>query len=145
MTDDKEKAVNQRLIQGRPRLRFDPAFTAKVMAEVCETKVKVYIPWRKVVIPVCALLVIVGGGLGVFTFIRQQSGTVISTGVSNNVSDSSAGGTDNSQLAGKPSNQSDYQKLATDAQNDIGAMSLQTGKFSDTDYADAQMADNQIF
>ena len=145
MTDDKENAVNKRMILGRPRLKIDPAFTAKVMAEVRETKVKLFIPWRKVVLPVCVLLIVVGGGIGAFTYIKQQAGTTIANGASNNPGGSSANGAGDSQQSGKPSNASDYQQLASSAQSDIDTMSLKTGKLSDNDYADTQLADNQIF
>lgn len=144
--DDKDQLLSQRLIQGRPRLKMDVAFTARVMAEVREAKVKHYIPWRKVIIPAFMLLVIVGASAGGVVYLRQQMGTTISNGLTSSQSGNlAANGSGNSDISGKPTNLSDYQNLATEAQNDIGAMSLQTGKFSDTDYADAQMADNQIF
>lgn len=137
--DDKDQLLSQHLIQGRPRLKIDVAFVARVMADVRETKVKRYIPWRKLTVAACVLLVVAGAGAGALVFVKQQPGMIISNGTLNGQNGSAAGGQSGKKGA------VNYQALAAGAQSDVDAMSLQTGKLSDNDYADSQLADNQIF
>lgn len=136
--DDKE--VSQRLIRGRPRLRFSSALTPRVMQDVRGTRPRRFVPWRKLALVAVVLLVVCGVGAGALTYAKQQAGISIVNSVLDTSSTAPSGG---KQSIG--TKVPDYSGLATNAQNDIDAMSLQTGKLSDADYADTQFSDVGIY
>ncbi len=140
-TYQKDSSLSMQLTRARPLLSIDSAFTAKVMAEVRTSNVKFFIPWRQLVMAASVVCVVVGVGAGAIVFVKLQAGT---TG-SNSVSDSAKGSSTNSGQKSGTTTGPDYRALTANAQSDIDAMSLQTGKFSDADYADSQLADSQIY
>jgi len=133
MKDDNR--VNEHMIRARPRLKVDPAFTARVMEAVRTTRQRRIVPWRMLTVAMTVLLVAVGAGT--FMFINRNAAQVAATDSSNN---SAA-----SQQSSDQKSTTHYQELATSAQSDINSLSEQTGNFSDNDYADTQLADSAIY
>lgn len=134
MSDDKK--VSEHMIQSRPRLHIDTAFTARVMEDVRETKQRRFIAWRKWAAVAAAAVVVFAGGAALATHQHSDQVATKSTPTS---------GASTSQSVVDTTSAAYYQQLASSAQSDVNAISQQTGNLSDTDYADTQLADGVVF